>query len=370
MNPRQQDKLGKLLSDIREILGLKDFALKSVREPLNMHGDSFLHGLVAKNAPPSLIAEALNLPGADINALNSKGEPVLQTAIEIAHPETIRLLIDKGAAVYFPLGGEDGYFNAMQAAVTVGRLKAVEAVLDSGGGLYVNEKGSRQNRKNDALAGCRALHLALRRGHNDMIPLLLQAGASPEIADGTPEMPALHWLAENDNDYRGKTLRMLIDAGADVDHCGGPHHWTALHQAINMEKYYNVKTLLEAGANPNIECAPGVTPLILCAGTRNMQIVDLLLEAGADPDLASSYNGKTPLMAAVERGNSPFAEKLLAAGANPSLTDAYNKSAKAYSNHPQSSHAKNMLEAAEEKMERAYFENAYKKYKPPKGRKP
>lgn len=55
------------------------------------------------------------------------------------------------------------------------------------------------------------------------------------------------------------------------------------------------------------------------------ELVRLLLELGADPDLKSEQNGRkeTPLITAVRMGNYVIVETLLAAGANMDATNFY-----------------------------------------------
>ena len=59
-----------------------------------------------------------------------------------------------------------------------------------------------------------------------------------------------------------------------------------------------VKSLLEAGANPNAEDKDGDTALIEAAKKCKTEVVKLLLEAGADIE-AKDKEGKTALMWAV-----------------------------------------------------------------------
>ena len=59
-----------------------------------------------------------------------------------------------------------------------------------------------------------------------------------------------------------------------------------------------VKTLLQAGVDPNI----ADNPLIVAIENGHFDIVFALLEFGANPDILDG-NGKTPLMAASKSGH-------------------------------------------------------------------
>jgi ankyrin repeat protein len=74
----------------------------------------------------------------------------------------------------------------------------------------------------------------------------------------------------------------LIAAGADVNHQRGRYGTTALCEAVSAKKQDLVAILLEAGANPNIPCKfDGCTPLDYARCIDNWDIAKLLLGAGA-----------------------------------------------------------------------------------------
>jgi len=75
-----------------------------------------------------------------------------------------------------------------------------------------------------------------------------------------------------------------------------------------------MQLLLAAGADPNIkDSSGGSTPLIWAAINKRADMVKLLISRGADPNLASE-SGSTALHSA---GNAEVAQALLAGGANP-----------------------------------------------------
>jgi uncharacterized protein len=82
-----------------------------------------------------------------------------------------------------------------------------------------------------------------------------------------------------------KIVKHLIGLGIDVNACDW-RLWTPLHLAVRTGSGEVVKMLIDAGADVNLPNDEGVTPLHLCLRKLpfNLQIVDMLLEAGASPD--------------------------------------------------------------------------------------
>ncbi len=75
--------------------------------------------------------------------------------------------------------------------------------------------------------------------------------------------------------------------------------------------------------------SPSGTALMACVFKNKVELVDLILEKGADPDLTDT-NGLTALMLAVQLNNVVMVEKLLNVGANKKLKCNQNKTAFEY----------------------------------------
>ncbi|HEY8639006.1 MAG TPA: ankyrin repeat domain-containing protein, partial [Solirubrobacterales bacterium] len=91
-----------------------------------------------------------------------------------------------------------------------------------------------------------------------------------------------------------------------------PDGFTPLHIAAFAHNAGAARTLLEAGADPNVVATASfarVTPLGTCAFAGATDVAKVLLEHGADPTLAED-DRFTPLDAAVANGNTELAELL------------------------------------------------------------
>ena len=116
-------------------------------------------------------------------------------------------------------------------------------------------------------------------------------------------------------------VKMLIDAGADVN-AKGLADWRPLHFAVwNRFNSDVVKVLIQAGADPNVRNNKRNTPLGLAARyTVNSDVVKVLTQAGTDPNVRV-YNVNEALGLAARYNDNPDVVKvLLAAGADPNAT--------------------------------------------------
>jgi outer membrane protein assembly factor BamB len=90
----------------------------------------------------------------------------------------------------------------------------------------------------------------------------------------------------------------------------------ALWAACRNEDPKGVKAAIEEKkADVNAANEMGITALWIAAGKKNLEVIDLLLQAGADPSCRDGIWYMTPLGQAVGGGNLEMAKKLLAAGA-------------------------------------------------------
>lgn len=85
-----------------------------------------------------------------------------------------------------------------------------------------------------------------------------------------------------------------------------------------------VRVLLKHGLDPNVVDRDGWPLLVKAAGWAKLDLVDALLDAGANPDLAGGSAKRTALVAAREAGREEVAERLLAAGAKDDRVTAAN----------------------------------------------
>ena len=113
-------------------------------------------------------------------------------------------------------------------------------------------------------------------------------------------------------------------AAAETDDPKKRNGWTALMFAADKDHADIVQTLLDAGANPNAANKEGFNALINAAAKSSPQTVKTLLDAGANPN-APTILGYTALMHAAINENTAAVKTLLDAGAKPNaaMKDGY-----------------------------------------------
>ncbi len=105
-------------------------------------------------------------------------------------------------------------------------------------------------------------------------------------------------------------IRLRIADTSDIDEIDFKD-WTGLHWALVREVTEVIALLLESGADPNRPTGSGRIPLNIAIRSGQGDAVTLLLNAGANADLAD-IDGKTPLMVG-RLGKYPELTKLLMA---------------------------------------------------------
>lgn len=90
------------------------------------------------------------------------------------------------------------------------------------------------------------------------------------------------------------------------------------------------EVLLSRGADPNaVSDDRGTTALMEAASLGNLDVVEMLLNHGSNPDLRSK-SGRTALMLAVSEGNRDVAGALLSSGADRETVDDLGMTARGY----------------------------------------
>ena len=233
--------------------------------------------------------------GADVNASSGSGA----TALMWAAPDTgkVRLLLDRGARP--DLRAKDGA-TALVAAARFGNSDAMRLLLARGADPQASANGALD-----------LLRIAYGRNDRTMRQLLADAGIRP--ADPKQLPGALASSIE-----QPEAVKTLLNAGADPNEPVrlGTIALASIAIAAHAGAVAGVSTLVDHGANPNAVGARGLRPLMVAAATNRSDAapVRALLDRGADVH-ARDEAGRTALDWALMRGESEVASVLRLAGA-------------------------------------------------------
>ena len=320
------------------------------------YGVTPLH-LAAVNGSAALIAALLDA-GADPNATAPTGETALMTATRTGTTDAMALLIERGASV----DAREPTFEqtALMLAVRENHPAAVAVLIAHGAdidaqtrigptpefsppckgtgcgseGVGINRGGlPDRGRRAATRGGMTPLLYAARDGRLDATRLLVDAGASLELAEANGITPLLMATLNNQLEI----ARLLLERGANVnvdDFWGRTPLFAAVeYRNLDMNNRDQdsptdngvdrgpildfIGELLERGAEVNARTRDvppsrrwlyslgdvswvdltGQTPFLRAALSGDTTAMRLLLDHGADPNLPASA-GTTPLMAA------------------------------------------------------------------------
>ncbi|MCY4488424.1 MAG: ankyrin repeat domain-containing protein [Deltaproteobacteria bacterium] len=224
-------------------------------------------------------------------------------AAEKGKADALSRAIEAGADVDTVLAFGTQRATALVIAAAMGFGDAVDVAIRAGGdvnGVF--------HAPGDSADGASALLLAIQKGDERIVRLLLGAGADPNLTLPGPEVHRKYSLAGatplllalGRNEYR--IARVLIETGADVN-----------------------RTLPDALAGSDASLS-GASPLMLASFLGKADLVDALIEAGADVNhmipgerRRGGRNprtaGLTALKAATRQGHTAIADRLKEAGA-------------------------------------------------------
>jgi len=304
----------------------------------------------ATNGSAPVIRKLLEA-GADPNAADSSGETALMTATRSGNIDAVKALLQHGADIKakdtvthqtalmwavrsnFPAAVELylEYGSEINARTRTGKTPAARPP-GAGGGSHgagiVRSGWPEQGFQGETPGGMTPLLYAARDGRTAIVRVLLAAKADVQQADVNGITPLLMALTNNHLD----TARLLLESGAApnaTDWWGRTPLYAAIeirnrdygrnneHEIDRPAALEVIRMLLDRGASVNArtkEVPPGrrfvtplgdlswvdftgQTPFLRAALAGDITVMRLLLEKGADPNIAT-FAGTTALMAA------------------------------------------------------------------------
>eukprot|EP00177_Eucheuma_denticulatum_P002987 GFKZ01005374.1.p1 GENE.GFKZ01005374.1~~GFKZ01005374.1.p1 ORF type:complete len:2130 (-),score=277.76 GFKZ01005374.1:64-6453(-) len=267
--------------------------------------------------------------------------PAVVLAAQLGKPECLSLLLrkcrpdldvthGKKRLTALALAAHKGYLRCCQLLIEHGAKSSTKCgdgvtalhLAASGGGhiaickLLISHKApvnARSAKKQTPL------FLAAQKGFVKVVQLLLEHGAEANIEDETKHTP-LHLAASSGF---VSCVDLLLKAGAHVN-VSLRNGVTPLHYAVQNGHAQVVKLLITAGARVNCGREP---LLIIAAGDGNVEVVQMLIDANATIDCKANFKTMldkdhdvfdllTPLHLGSSKGHHDVVELLLERGAN------------------------------------------------------
>jgi len=215
------------------------------------------------------VAEVLIAQGADVNAETKMNQTPLYIAVIRGSREVMEMLIANGAEVTsrilasavqsknkeivdFLLGDKARVGNVLLSAAENGNQGLAKQALDRGADVNVSDK-----------YGLAPLHYAAARADKEIASLLLTHGADVHVRDNAARIP-LHYVTGATGRARSPQevatfiyLLLAKEASVNVQDKWG---YTPLHYAVLVRRVDIVKLLIERGADVNLANDRGLTP--------------------------------------------------------------------------------------------------------------
>ncbi|KAJ8673216.1 hypothetical protein QAD02_004478 [Eretmocerus hayati] len=234
----------------------------------------------------------LDMPHEFFYQQDEDGDTQLHISIIRGHSESVRWLIELAPEPWlFDIKNDDSH-SALHVAVLCRRPKIVRRLVLAGANLELRTR-----------SGNTALHLACLNGNLDCAKAILQpvSRLDDEILSGCNNNSMSSFLSSDSNEpHIDLELRNYIGK-------------TCLHIAASRNDINLVNLLLQSGANPcSREGLSGATALHMAVQNDYREIARLLVQADRKSCLKTGdYSGCTAYQLAIELGRRDFAEELL-----------------------------------------------------------
>ena len=316
-----------MLASLNGHIQVVELLLKEYPEINAQEKDGWTALMIASQKGHFQVVELLLKKHADINTQKEDGWTALMLASFYDHTQVVELLLKVHAEIN--TRKEDGW-TALMLASCNGHTQVVKLLLHWNADVNIQTKDHQ---------GYNALMLASANGHLEVAKYLLQSQADPYFL-AYNRATAFSLAAFGGN---RELINMLLDKvqptfdeieKAVVESCLGGHSTLITFFSNKLPHLTNdqrelldscVKgdlgtVIMKTLDSPDSPLVLGLTPLMVASSCGHVDIVDALIQIGADVNKQESYWGFTPLFFAIRGSKSAsITETLLKNGANPDV---------------------------------------------------
>ncbi|MFA5675068.1 MAG: ankyrin repeat domain-containing protein [Christensenellales bacterium] len=230
----------------------------------NKEGQTLIHQATICNNVEA-IKLLLNLC-VNVDIYDKKGFSALKYACYMDHVEAAELLMKYKLSLT--------WYEPMMLAASMDCCKTLRCLIGLGGDVngYASDK-----------EGYSLIHWAAQEGHIDVIKLLVEHGANPDLLDDSGHTPLYKSASEGHTDI----VEYLLTCGVDIEGRLEKelNSTTPIMIACGWNKSKVVEVLIKNGANIEAKDMDGRTPLFYAVLRQNKNIVDILINNGADKNI-------------------------------------------------------------------------------------
>ncbi len=245
----------------------------------------------------------------DVNQADNYGRSALFCAVKYSSSEIVQDILDHGAN---PNHVADNGDTPILVAARIGSLPLVEVLVSAGADIdYVGEDGMS------------SLMIATTQSKRSLFDGILSLGANPNASSSGFDTPLIFAIKKADPYFADR----LLEAGANPD-APGSRGITPLMAALRTGHFTMAMNLLALNTRASQVDGEGADALTYAVGAAGVDLTLLqrLDDAGADPN-RKTRTGMTPLMIAVHAGRLDIVNFLLEHGADVNATTDHNYTA-------------------------------------------
>ena len=263
--------------------------------------------------------------GVDVNQdIGFEVNPLL-CAVHQSNVEIVELLLQNGA----DKNGSKSLYTPLNESISEGKICIAQALIQGGADV------------NYSRGDCTPLMYACAYNNLRLVKILISAGADPNIVkmalweyDFEDNKTALIIAAERgyldifeyllplttDEDQKKLAYEKLPE-GLSYREKQNNVIYQALFKCARYNDIQVMEKLIDHGVDINQFNERGENTLHIASSSGHLEIVDLLLKAGANPDIGTEVGYSSPLEVAVRDNHPKIVTRLIEAGANLAVED-------------------------------------------------